>query len=85
MSTLSMGLLGAGRIGKVHAEAIAATAATRLVAVADAFPEPANELAVQHECDVRSVEDVITSDDVDAVLIATPTDLHAEQIEAAAR
>ncbi len=84
MSTLSIGLLGAGRIGTVHAEAIAATDATRLVAVADAFADPARDLAERHECEVRSVDEVIASDDVDAVLIATPTDLHAEQIEAAA-
>ena len=37
------GLLGAGRIGKVHATAIATTPNAEVVAVADAFPDPANE------------------------------------------
>ena len=45
MTTLNIGLLGAGRIGKVHGAAISETAGARLAAVADAFPEPANELA----------------------------------------
>ena len=36
--TLKFGLLGAGRIGKVHAGAVAATAGAELVAVADAIP-----------------------------------------------
>ena len=35
--TLRFGLLGAGRIGKVHAKAISADGNARLVAVADAM------------------------------------------------
>ncbi|MCA3559099.1 MAG: inositol 2-dehydrogenase, partial [Rhodobacter sp.] len=36
--TIRFGLLGAGRIGKVHARAITADSHARLVAVADAVP-----------------------------------------------
>ena len=36
--TLRFGLLGAGRIGKVHAGAVASAAGAKLVAVADAVP-----------------------------------------------
>ena len=39
--TVRFGLLGAGRIGKVHARAVAANPQAKLVAVADAF-EKAN-------------------------------------------
>ena len=42
---LRFGLLGAGRIGKVHAGAVAATAGAKLVAVADAVPEAAEAIA----------------------------------------
>lgn len=85
MSTLSIGLLGAGRIGKVHAAAIDATPNARLVAVADAFAEPAEALAAEHQAEVRTVEAIMAADDVDAIFITSPTDVHAEMIEAGAR
>lgn len=79
------GLLGAGRIGQVHARAVAATPDTRLVAVADALDAAANSVAAEHGAEVRSAAAIITSADIDAVLICTPTDTHADLIEAAAR
>jgi myo-inositol 2-dehydrogenase/D-chiro-inositol 1-dehydrogenase len=85
MSTLTIGLLGAGRIGKVHASAIATTPDARLVAVADAFAAPAEELALEHGADVLTIDEIMSSDDVDAVFITTPTDMHADLIEQAAR
>jgi len=85
MPTLSIGLLGAGRIGKVHAAAIAATPNAELVAVADAFPEPAHEVATEFGATVRTIDEIMTADDVDAVFITTPTDMHADLIEQAAR
>ena len=85
MSTLTIGLLGAGRIGKVHAAAIAGTPNARLVAVADAFPAPANELAAEHGATVRTIDEIMADTDVDAVFITTPTDMHSDLIERAAR
>ena len=84
-NTLSIGLLGAGRIGKVHAAAIAATANAQLVAVADAFPEPANEIAARYGCDVSTIDEIIADGAVDAIFITTPTDMHADLIEQGAR
>jgi len=52
--TIRFGLLGAGRIGKVHAKAISADANAALVAVADAFPAAAQGIADQYGCEVRS-------------------------------
>jgi myo-inositol 2-dehydrogenase/D-chiro-inositol 1-dehydrogenase len=83
--TLSLAVLGAGRIGRVHARAIAATPGARLVAVADALPEAAAALAAGHGCDVRTIEAIAASADVDAVAICTPTDTHADLIETFAR
>lgn len=85
MSTLTIGLLGAGRIGKVHAAAIADTPRARLVAVADAFPEPANEVAAEHGATVRSIDEIMADGTVDAIFITTPTDIHADLIEQGAR
>lgn len=83
--TVRLGLLGAGRIGKVHAGAIASIPEARLVAVADAFPDAANHVAGAHGAEVRSAADIINAKDIDAVLITTPTDMHADMIEQAAK
>jgi myo-inositol 2-dehydrogenase/D-chiro-inositol 1-dehydrogenase len=83
--TLRFGLLGAGRIGKVHAGAVRAVPGATLVAVADAFPEAAKALAEISGAKTRSVDEIMAAKDIDAVLITTPTDLHATMIEQAAR
>lgn len=85
MTTLSIGLLGAGRIGKVHAGVIEGTPDARLTAVADAFPEPANEVGRRYGADVRTVDDIIGADDIDAVFITSSTDTHADLIDRSAR
>ena len=54
--TLRFALLGAGRIGKVHARAIAANPDATLVAVADAFADAAKAIADQYGCEVRSID-----------------------------
>ncbi|WP_409189331.1 inositol 2-dehydrogenase [Bradyrhizobium sp. RDM4] len=83
--TVKFGLIGAGRIGKVHARAIGSSSDARLVAVADASPTAARDLAIAFGADVRSIEDIERSADVDAVVICTPTDTHADLIECFAR
>jgi myo-inositol 2-dehydrogenase / D-chiro-inositol 1-dehydrogenase len=79
------GLLGAGRIGKVHARAITGNPDARLVAVADAVPAAAEALAGQYGAEVRSIEAIEAAGDVDAGVICTPTDTHADLIERFAR
>jgi len=82
---IRFGVLGAGRIGKVHAATIAANPKAKLAYVADAFPAAAEQLAQQTGARVASVEEIIAASDVDAVLIATPTPSHADLIEAASK
>ncbi len=79
---LRFGILGAGRIGKVHARTIAASGKAKVAYLADAMPKAAADLAAEVGARVASVEDIIKAKDVDAILIATPTPFHAEQIEA---
>jgi len=80
--TVRFGLLGAGRIGKVHARAVTGNPQAKLVAVADAMPAAAEAIAAQYGCAVRSIEAILAADDIDAVVICTPTDTHADLIEA---
>ena len=79
--TLRFALLGAGRIGKVHARAVASNPQARLVAVADAFEKAATDLASAYGAEVRTIEAIEKAKDVDAVIICTPTDTHADLIE----
>jgi len=83
--TVRFGLLGAGRIGKVHARAVASNPQARLVAVADAFENAAKELANAYSAEVRSIDEIEKAGDIDAVVICTPTDTHADLIERFAR
>ena len=83
--TISLALLGAGRIGRVHAAAIAGDPDARLVAVADAMPEAAEAIAGRYGCAVRDIDAIEAAGDIDAVVICTPTDTHATLIERFAR
>ncbi|AAN33896.1 MULTISPECIES: inositol 2-dehydrogenase [Brucella] len=80
-----LALLGAGHIGKVHAGAIASDRRARLVAVADANEDAAKAIADASGAQVRSIDEIERASDVDAVLICTPTNTHADLIERFAR
>ena len=77
------GILGAGRIGKVHAKSLADSGRAEVAYIADALPDAAAALAQSVGAKTASVDEVLASD-VDAILIATPTDTHADLIEKAA-
>lgn len=80
---LKVGLLGAGRIGWVHAKAISSHSGSTLVAVSDHFPASAEKLAAEFACAARTTEEIIADPAIDAVLIATSTDTHSDLMEAA--
>jgi len=83
--TLRFALLGAGRIGLVHAKAVTSNPQAKLVAVADTFEKTARALMVDFGGELRSIDNIAASDDIDAVLICTPTNTHADLIEKFAR
>jgi myo-inositol 2-dehydrogenase/D-chiro-inositol 1-dehydrogenase len=82
---LRIGVLGCGRIGRVHAASIMRLPDAALVAVSDAFAQNALDLATQTGAQVRSSDAIIESDDIDAIIICTPTDTHYDLIHAAAK
>lgn len=83
MAKPRIGLLGVGRIGIMHARILAPKVES--LVVADVVPERARQAADELGARVRSVEDFFDSDDLDGVVLATPTDAHARHIEAAVR
>lgn len=80
---LRVGLLGAGRIANVHAQAITAHRGSELIAVADVAAEAAQTLAQSFGAEVRDAQGIFDDPTIDAVLIATSTDTHSDFIEAA--
>lgn len=82
---LRFGLLGAGRIGQIHGRNIAASPDATLVALADVDTAAARKLAKTTGAEVRDAKAIIAAGDIDALLIGTPTDTHADLIEAGAK
>ena len=78
-------LIGAGRIGRLHAGNLAAEPRVHFTAVADVAAAAAEEVATAHGARAVSVEAAVAGPDIDAVLIASSTDSHADLIERAAR
>ncbi len=76
---------GAGRIGEIHAANIAASARATLKHVVDVRAEAAKDLASRHGATAATPADVWADETVDAVVIASSTDTHADLIIEAAR
>lgn len=84
---IRLGVVGAGRIGRVHAQTITGRVPTaRIAAITDINRAAAESLAV--ECGIEAVApdfDALLSDDsIAAVLICSATDTHADYIIRAA-
>ena len=76
---LNFALIGCGRISQTHLQAIAAVPGCKLAGVADIRDLAARSVANQHGCKTYTdYRQVIDGDDVDAVVICTPPNTHAE-------
>lgn len=83
-ATLRCALLGSGRIGRVHAANIDRHPDLELAWVADPFLASAQELAGLYGARATaSTHEVFADGTLDAVLICSPTDTHADLIGAA--
>ena len=78
-------LIGAGRIGRIHAANLVALPGAELACVADTDAAAAQALARLHGASVAPAQQAIADNSIDALLIASTTDTHADLIEAGAR
>ncbi len=84
---LAIGLIGAGRLGRVYARDLASRIAeTRLVAIADPVEGVAKEVAAEFDVPRYYADPLALIDDpaVDAIVIVSPTHTHREIVIAAA-
>ncbi len=85
---ITVGLIGAGRIGRIHAEHLANRIRNcNLLIIADSRPDVAEQCADDLDVALTTdrYEDVIEHPGVDAVIVCSATDTHATIIEQAAR
>ena len=85
--SLTLGLVGAGRIGRVHAERLRhRIPGARLQVVADASDAAASDCAAELEIPESTTDfrEITQRPDVDAIVVCSPTDTHLEVIQAAA-
>lgn len=83
---LNIAVIGAGRIGHVHAKTIAAHPDAALALVCDPIDDAAQKLADQYGARAcKEAEEVFADPQVDAVIIGSPTPLHIPHLLAAAR
>jgi len=85
---LNVGIIGAGRIGKVHAETLAfRLPEARILAIADVNREAAQAMAAR--CGIPTVTEssaaVLANSEIEAVLICSSTNTHADLIVQAAQ
>jgi len=76
---------GAGRIGAIHAANITAHPKARLHTIVDTDREAAERLAGRYGATIGDQAKALADPALDAVLIASSTDTHADLVEAAAR
>jgi len=84
---LKIGLIGAGRIGKVHAESISTRAAAELAALSDIHLPAARELAAKWRVPkvYQDHRPILDDPSIDAVAICSSTNTHAQLIIEAAQ
>ena len=81
---VSVGLLGAGRIGQIHAQNVDRQEGATLKYVVDSNEASAHDIAARFGAEVTEAQSLFDDPELDAVVIATPTDTHADLIAAAA-
>jgi len=79
MRKLRMGVVGIGFIGALHARIFAELPDAELVAVTDTNTQLGRQRAKELNCDyVETLPSLVQRDDIDALSICTPDDLHVE-------
>ena len=86
--TLNIGLIGAGRVGRLHANTLTTRiAGAKLLAVADIFEAAAKSAAEDYRIPDFTPDpaELVNSGDIDAIVVCSSTDTHCRFIIEAAR
>lgn len=72
------GIIGCGVIAPFHANAIGELPGARLVAVADAVPERARDMASAYGAEAVEIDALLQRPDIEVVCICVPSGMHAD-------
>jgi myo-inositol 2-dehydrogenase/D-chiro-inositol 1-dehydrogenase len=78
-----LGIIGGGRMGRTHLRALQGSEAIHCAAIAEPFEASAQQLREQGHTVYATAEEMFAGADLDGVLIAVPTDQHADTARAA--
>lgn len=76
---------GAGRIGQIHAANVAAHGEAELRTIVDVNADAANAIAGRYGAKIADAGQALDDEAIDAVIIASSTDTHADIVKAAAK
>lgn len=82
---IRVGIVGAGKMGQLHANSAMGNGDIKIEAVCDVYLEAAEKLAL--ECEAKAYEDIdmmLKDTRLDAIIVSTPDNLHAESVIKAA-
>jgi myo-inositol 2-dehydrogenase/D-chiro-inositol 1-dehydrogenase len=81
MPPVRVAVVGAGRMGRTHLRALAAAEGIEAAAVVEPVAPARTALEDEGRRVFGSVDELLAAGDVDAALVAAPTDLHRELVE----
>ncbi|MFF2479403.1 inositol 2-dehydrogenase [Paenibacillus sp. NPDC058071] len=87
MNKVKIGIIGAGRIGKIHADNLLRHPQAEIAAISDLFAGPELEEWAQARgiaIVTKNSEEILNNPDIDAVFICSSTDTHVPLIKQAA-
>jgi myo-inositol 2-dehydrogenase / D-chiro-inositol 1-dehydrogenase len=86
MKKLTVGIIGAGRIGRLHVENIKRVPAVRVKSVSDVVISHLHEWAADNQIEVLTTDykEILNDYEIDAIFICSPTTTHAQLIKEAA-
>lgn len=88
MKKINIGIIGAGRIGKIHADNLLRFPNAKITAISDLFAGPELEVwAAERGIGIvtKNSDDIMSNPDIDAVFICSSTDTHVPLIKQAAK
>ena len=81
MKKIKIGIIGAGRIGRVHANALTnSIPQAEVVAISDTFVAAAEKAAADFGIPhfYADYQEILKNPEIDAVLVCSPTNTHAQ-------
>ena len=82
MKKVNIAVIGCGRIGQMHAKNVQLHESTNLACIYDPNDEFAKKISIDLSVQaVKNVDEIFNNNEIDAVLISSPTNTHIDFIE----